>query len=69
MIPYNAILYLSGVAAVGGVYENRNLAKAAMPILLVPMLIGAQHWGVHAATASSVSTLSWWNKRPQAVPT
>jgi hypothetical protein len=69
MTPYNAILYLSGIAAVGGVYENRNLAKAATPILLVPMLIGVQHWEFTRLRRQASRRPSWWNRRLQAVPT
>jgi hypothetical protein len=67
--PYNMILYASGIAAVAGVYENRNLAKAAMPIALVPILIGLQRWEFTRLRRQARTNPTWWNRRLQATPT
>ena len=42
--PYNVILHLSGITAVGGLVENRRAAVwgALVPLLTVPWLLGEQ---------------------------
>jgi hypothetical protein len=66
IVPYNIILYASGIAAVGGVYENRNLARAAAPIALVPILIGLQRWEFTRLRRQARLHPTWWNRRLQA---
>jgi hypothetical protein len=69
IVPYNMILYASGIAAAGGVYENRNLATAATPIVLVPILIGLQRWEFMRIRRHARRRPAWWNRRLQATPT
>jgi hypothetical protein len=65
MAPYNAILYVSGITAVGGVSENRNFAKSAMSIALVPILIAAQRLEFGRLRTEARGNPTWWNRRLQ----
>jgi hypothetical protein len=67
--PYNMILYASGVAAVAGVCENRDLAKGATPIALVPILIALQRWEFTRLRRQARAHPTWWNRRLQAAAT
>jgi hypothetical protein len=62
MTPYNAILYISGIAALGGLSENRDFANATMPIALAPTLIGAQRWEFKRLRTQARRNLTWWNR-------
>jgi hypothetical protein len=63
--PYNAILYVSAITALGGMYENRNAAKrgVVVPILLVPMLILVQNAEFKRLRTQALRRPAWWNRR------
>jgi hypothetical protein len=63
MTPYNVILHISGVAALGGLSENRDFANATMSIALAPILIGAQRWEFKRLRTQARRNPTWWNRR------
>jgi hypothetical protein len=67
MPPYNVILYLSGIAALGGLYENRNGAgvTAAFPVAMVPWLMKEQRRELVRLRTSAQQDPAWWNRRLQ----
>jgi hypothetical protein len=71
MVPYHAILWLSGIAAVGGLYENRRATKvgAALPVVLVPLLVSVQRWEFNRLRVQARRHPAWWNRRLQPVLT
>jgi hypothetical protein len=70
MVPYNLVLYTSGVAAIGGLVETgrdrpwRTAAiGAAVPAVLVPWLIQLQHDEHDRLRAQARRRPRWWNRR------
>ena len=62
--PYNAVLWASGVAAVGGLLENRrSLAGALVVPVVVPWLVGVQHGEHRRLLARARQRPGWWNRR------
>jgi hypothetical protein len=63
--PYNAILYISAVAAIGGLAENRHgrALGVLMPAVLVPWLMSAQHREFTRLLAQARRHPGWWNRR------
>jgi hypothetical protein len=67
MAPYNLILYVSGVCAVGGLWESRRRAAwaAPVPFLVVPWLVRLQHEEYARLTRQAHRHPGWWNRRLQ----
>jgi hypothetical protein len=67
MVPYNAILYLCGLAAVAGLLENgrAGLYGTAVPVTLVPALIRVQGVEFRRLEAQARRRPAWWNRRLQ----
>jgi hypothetical protein len=62
--PYNVILHLSAVAAVGGLVENRRGAWGLLvPAVTVPWLLGEQRREFDRLVAQSRQRPGWWNRR------
>jgi hypothetical protein len=62
--PYNVVLHVSGVAAVGGLLENRRgLVGALVVPVVVPWLVGAQHREYRRLLARARRQPGWWNRR------
>ena len=63
--PYNAILYLSAVAAVGGAVENRGAWQwfALTPAVVVPLLRRETPVEYHRLLAQAAQRPRWWNRR------
>jgi hypothetical protein len=63
--PYNVILHVSGVAAVGGLAENRRgrVLGVVIAAVLVPWLIGEQHRELGRLRAQARRRPGWWNRR------
>ena len=63
--PYNAILHISAVAAIGGLVENRRgmVWGALVPAVTVPWLIGEQRREFGRLVAQSRQRPGWWNRR------
>jgi hypothetical protein len=68
MAPYNLILYISGIAAVGGLRESgrAGLRGAVVPIVMVPLLVAIQHYEFKRLRAQALRRPGWWNRRLQA---
>jgi hypothetical protein len=63
---YNVILYVSAVGAVGGLAENRGVAwGAAVPPVVVPLLVAVQHQEVARLQQQARARPRWWNRRLQ----
>jgi hypothetical protein len=67
MAPYNLILYLSGIAAVGGLRESGRAALrgAVVPVVLVPLLVAIQHYEFKRLRTQALRRPAWWNRRLQ----
>lgn len=67
MPAYNAILYVSGVAAVAGLVENRRgaVTGALVPALLVPVLVRAAPREYERLILQARRRPRWWNRRLQ----
>lgn len=67
MPPYNAILYASGVAALGGLLENRRgaLWGTAVPAAMVPFLMFEAPREYARLRAQARRRPRWWNRRLQ----
>jgi hypothetical protein len=63
--PYNLILYISGLAAVGGLVENRKggLWGAAVPLAFVPLLTFEAPREYARLRAQAQRRPRWWNRR------
>jgi hypothetical protein len=63
--PYNVILYVSGAAALGGLVENKRgrVLGVAVPVVLVPLLIGGQRREFSRLRAQARRHPGWWNRR------
>jgi hypothetical protein len=66
--PYNVILHVSAVAAVGGLLENRHgrIAGVLLPIALVPLLRRAQRSEFDGLRRQARERPGWWNRRLRA---
>src|SRR4051794_20091340 len=64
---YNAILYVSGAAAVGGLLENGRgrMLGAVVPALATHWLVGVQHREFERLRAQARRQPRWWNRRLQ----
>src|SRR3954449_2034038 len=64
---YNAILYVSGAAAVGGLLENGRgrMLGAVVPALAAHWLVGVQHREFERLRAQARRQPRWWNRRLQ----
>ena len=67
MMPYNAILYVCGLAAVAGLLENgrAGLPGTAVPVVLVPALIRVQGLEFQRLKTQARRRPAWWNRRLQ----
>jgi hypothetical protein len=67
LAPYNAILYVSGVAAVAGLIENgrAGVRGAVMPLVFVPVLLPIQGIEFRRLRAQARRRSAWWNRRLQ----
>jgi hypothetical protein len=65
MAPYNLMLYVSGLAALGGLVENRRgaLWGALVPALAVPRLVREQHREYARLRVRAAQRPGWWNRR------
>jgi hypothetical protein len=65
MGPYNLILYLSGIAAVGGLGASgrSGLRGAVVPVMLVPLLVLIQHKEFKRLQVQATRHPAWWNRR------
>jgi hypothetical protein len=70
MPPYNLLLYMSGVAAVGGLVETgRGRGRQAVvpavlvPAAIVPWLVGEQHRDHARLRDQARRRPGWWNRR------
>jgi hypothetical protein len=70
MPPYNVLLYVSGIAAVGGLVETgrgrgwRAVAPAVLvPAAIVPWLVGEQQRDHARLLAQAQRRPRWWNRR------
>ncbi|MBT2523768.1 hypothetical protein [Arthrobacter sp. ISL-28] len=70
MPPYNFILYVSGVAAFGGLLENRRggLRGAFVLALMVPWLMDEQRREYLRLLTQARNRPAWWNRRLQQRP-
>jgi hypothetical protein len=70
MPTYNVILYVSGLAALGGLIENRRggLWGAAVPVALVPLFIAETPREYARLRAQAGDRPRWWNRRLQQQP-
>jgi hypothetical protein len=65
--PYNGILYVSAVAAVAGLVENRRagLRGGVLPLVVVPVLLRAQRAEFRRLKTQAHRDPAWWNRRLQ----
>jgi hypothetical protein len=71
LTPYNVVLQLSWVAAIGGIAENRRGRwwAAVVPAVVVPVLAREAPRELARLTEQARERPSWWNRRLQpAVP-
>ncbi len=63
--PYNALLYVSAVAAVGGAVENRRAWRwfALTPLVLVPLLRWETPPVYERLLTQAAERPRWWNRR------
>lgn len=63
--PYNAILHVSAVAAIGGLLENRRGAAwgVLVPAVTVPWLLGEQRREFQRLVVQARRHPGWWNRR------
>jgi hypothetical protein len=63
--PYNALLYLSAVAAVGGAAENHRAWRwfAFTPLLAVPVLRRGTPVEYQRLLTEAAERPRWWNRR------
>lgn len=65
MGPYNLLLYLSAVAAVGGAVENRRAWRwfVATPLIVVPLLRRGTPPEYQRLLTQAAVRPRWWNRR------
>jgi hypothetical protein len=63
--PYNALLYLSAVAAVGGAIENRHEWRSFVitPVVVVPVLRWETPPEYERLLTPAAEEPHWWNRR------
>jgi hypothetical protein len=63
--PYNAILHVSAVAAIGGLVENRRAWTwgALVPVVAVPWLLREQRREFGRLVVQARERPGWWNRR------
>ena len=63
--PYNVLLHVSAVAAIGGAAENRRAWRwfATTPLLVVPVLRHETPQEYQRLIAQAVERPRWWNRR------
>jgi hypothetical protein len=63
--PYNALLYLSAVAAVGGAIENRREWRwfVMTPVVVVPVLRRGTPAEYERLLSQAAEEPHWWNRR------
>ncbi|HEY0509284.1 MAG TPA: hypothetical protein VGD12_14605 [Blastococcus sp.] len=63
--PYNVILHVSGIAAIGGLVETRRGAAwgALVLLLSVPWLLGEQRREFGRRVGQAQKHPAWWNRR------
>jgi hypothetical protein len=63
--PYNVILQVSAVAAIGGLIENRRGRAwgALVPVVTVPWLVREQRREFSRLLVQAQEHASWWNRR------
>jgi hypothetical protein len=68
IVPYNAILQVSAVAAIGGLAENRRGRAwgALVPVVAVPWLLREQRREFGRLLIQAREHPGWWNRRLQA---
>jgi hypothetical protein len=67
LTPYNVVLQLSWVAAIGGIAENRRGRwwAAVVPAVVVPVLAREAPRELARLTEQARERPSWWNRRLQ----
>jgi hypothetical protein len=67
LVPYNVILYVSGVAAVAGLGENgrAGMRGAIVPVVFVPILLRLQDNEFRRLRVQARRNPGWWNRRLQ----
>jgi hypothetical protein len=67
MGPYNVILYISGIASVGGLCGSgrAGLRCAVIPAALAPLLMAIQHNEFERLRVRALQRPAWWNRRLQ----
>jgi len=71
LVPYNGILYISGLSAVAGLLENgrRGAVRGAIvPLLGVPVLLRLQRMEFRRLSLQARRNPRWWNRRLQMQP-
>jgi len=71
LVPYNGILYISGLSAVAGLLENgrRGAVRVAIvPLLGVPVLLRLQRMEFRRLRLQARRNPRWWNRRLQMQP-
>ena len=65
MGPYNAVLYVSAVAALGGAFETRRAWRwfAVTPLVAVPLLRRETPAEYQRLLAQAAERPRWWNRR------
>ena len=63
--PYNAILHVSAVGAIGGLVENRRAGAwgALVPVVVVPWLLREQRREFGRLLVQAREHPGWWNRR------
>jgi hypothetical protein len=69
--PYNAILHVSAVAAIGGLIENRRGGAwgALVPVVAVPWLVREQRREFGRLLVQAPEHPGWWNRRLRSLGT
>lgn len=65
MGPYNALLYLAALAAVGGAIENRRAWRwfVVTPLIVVPLLRRETPGEYERLLTQAAQRPRWWNRR------
>jgi hypothetical protein len=65
--PYDVVLHVSGIAALGGLLENRRARNrgALVSSVVVPWPLRAQHREYGRLLAQARRRRGWWNRRLQ----
>jgi hypothetical protein len=65
IVPYNVLLYVSAVSAVGGLLENRRAWRwfALTPVVAVPLLLRETPREYQRLIDQAAHRPRWWNRR------